>query len=80
MVCSCPLGAQALGFPGWSRPKSAPTYILPRSTLPDLQSNLRWLLLVVSLEIPSRAMNLGWMLLVLGLGLTEARCCLFERI
>ena len=25
-------------------------------------------------------MNLGWLLPVLGLGLTEASCCLFERI
>ena len=35
---------------------------------------------MVSLEIPSQAVNLGWMLLVLGLGLTEASCCLFNRI
>ena len=26
------------------------------------------------------SINLGWLLLVLGLGLTEASCCLFERI
>ena len=25
-------------------------------------------------------MNLGWVLLVLGLELTEASCCLFDRI
>ena len=25
-------------------------------------------------------MNLGWLLLVPGMGLTEASCCMFERI
>ena len=48
-----------------------------RGTLPELQSNLRWLLLVLGLEIPrqSQAVNLIW----LPLGLTEASCCLFDR-
>ena len=41
MVCSCPLGVQALGFPGWYKPSSAPTRVLPRATLHDLQSNLQ---------------------------------------
>ena len=43
---------------------------------------MRWLLLVLGLEIPrqSQAVNLGWLLLVLGLELTEASCWLFERI
>ena len=50
--------------------------------LPELESNLRWLLLMVGLGIPrqSQAVNPGWPLLVPGLGLTEASCCLFERI
>ena len=59
---------------------------------PELESNLRWLPLVLGLEIPrcSQAVNLGSLLLVLGLGplskrykgwgLMEASCCLFERI
>ena len=70
------------GFPEWCRPRSAPTCALPGATLPDLQSNLRWLLLVLGLEIPwrSQAVNLGWLLLVPVLGLTEDRCCLFEGI
>ena len=53
-----------------------------RGTLPELQSNLRWLLLVLGLEIPrqSQAVNLGWLLLVSGLGFTEASCCLLDRI
>ena len=43
---------------------------------------MRWLLLVLGLEIPrqSHAVNLGGLLLVLGLGLTEASCCSLERI
>ena len=60
--------------------------------LHELQSNLRWLLLVLGLEIPrqSQAVNLGWILLVpklgpvskkyRGGGVTEAICCLFDRI
>ena len=37
---------------------------------------------MLGLEIPSQiqAVNVGWLLLVLVLGLTEASCCLFERI
>ena len=37
---------------------------------------------MLGLETPrqSQAVNLGWLLLVPGLGLTEASCCLFERI
>ena len=37
---------------------------------------------MLGLEIPrqSQAVNLGWLLLVLGLGLTEASCCMFDRI
>ena len=26
VVCTCPLGVLALGFPGWCRPRSSPTY------------------------------------------------------
>ena len=76
MVCSCPLGALALGFTGWCRPRSVLNCVLPRATLPVLQSNLRWPLFVLGLEIPrqSQAVNLGWLLLVLVLGLTEANC------
>ena len=41
--------------------------------LSELHSNLRWLLLVLGLEIPkqSQAVNLGLMVLGLGLGLTK---------
>ena len=37
---------------------------------------------MLGLQIPkqSQTVNLGWLLLVLGLGLTEATCCLFDRI
>ena len=43
---------------------------------------MRWQLLVLGLDIPrqSQAVNLGWLLLVLGLGLTEASCCMVDRI
>ena len=51
-VCNCPVGALALGFPRWRRPRSGPTCFLPRATLPELYSNLTWLLLVLGLEIP----------------------------
>ena len=82
MVRSCPLGALTLGLPGWCKPSLAPSCVLPQATLPELYSNLRWLLLVLGLEIPrrSQAVNLGQLLLVPGLGLTEASCFLFERI
>ena len=33
---SCPLGALALGFPGWCRPRSVPHCVLPKDTLHDL--------------------------------------------
>ena len=66
MVCSFPLGALALGFPRWCRLRSAPTCVLPRATLPELYSNLSWLVLVLGLEISrqSQAVNLGWLLAV----------------
>ena len=69
MVCCCPVGALALGVPGFCRPRSAPTCVLPEATLPKLESNLKWLLLVLDLEIlrGSQAVNLGWLMLVLGL-------------
>ena len=56
--------------------------MLPGATLPEFESNLRWLLLVIRWKIPrgSQAVNLGWLLLVLALGLTEASCFLFDRI
>ena len=49
---------------------------------PCLSYKAFWLLLVLSLEISrqSHAVNLGWLLLVSRLGLTEASCCLYERI
>ena len=64
------------------RLRSALTCVLPRAILPEIESNLRWLLLVLGLEIPrqSQAVNLAWLLLVLGLGFTEASCCLFDMI
>ena len=82
MVCGCPVGVWALGFPRWYGSRSAPTCVLSRATVPELQSNLRLLLLVLGLEIlrQSQALNLGWLLLMPGLGLTEASCCLFDRI
>ena len=65
-----------------NRTMPLPTFVSPEATLPELQSNLRWLVLVLGLEIPrqSQGVNPGWLLLVLGLGLTEASCCLFKRI
>ena len=41
MVCSCPLGVQALGFPSCCRSGSAITCVLPGATQHDLQSNLQ---------------------------------------
>ena len=37
---------------------------------------------MLCLDVPrgNHTVNLGWLLPVLGLGLTEASCCLFERI
>ena len=63
--------------------KVSPHLCFAWGTLPGLKSNLRWLLLVLGLDIPrrSRAVNLGWLLLpVLGLGLIEASRSLFERV
>ena len=37
MVCSCPLDALTLGFPGWYRPRSAATSVFPSATLTDLK-------------------------------------------
>ena len=56
--------------------------LCPGATLSELYINLRRLLLVLGLEIPrqSQVVNLWCLLLLLGLGLTEASCCLFERI
>ena len=91
MVYSCPLGMQTLGFPGWCRPRSVTTCVLPRATQHELQTIYRWLLLVLDLEDHgwSEAVIQGWLLLVLDLGpiskrygmwgLTEASCGLFER-
>ena len=80
MVCSCPLGTQAMGFPGWYRPGSAPTCAVPGATLHELISNLSWLLVLPGLEIPrqSQAVKLGWLLLVPGLGTLSKR--LKERL
>ena len=39
MVCSCSLGAQVLGFPGWCR--SVLACVLPGVTQCELQSNLQ---------------------------------------
>ena len=37
---------------------------------------------MLCLDVPrgNHTVNLGWLLPVLGLGLTEASCCLFDRI
>ena len=82
-VCSCLLGSQALGFPGWCR---------PRSPCMSCKAMCRWLLLVLGVEVLSRnhAVNLGWLLVVPAQGplskmygdwgLTEADSCFFERI
>ena len=50
-----------------------PTCVLLRATLPELLSNLRWLLLVLGLEIPrqSQTVKLIWLLPMPGLELTE---------
>ena len=65
----------ALGYPGWCRPRSAAMYVLPGATLHELYRNLRWLLLVLGLEIPKRsqAVTLSWLLLELGLGSLSKR-------
>ena len=69
------------GFPGGAGQGQSPP-VFAWGPLSELHSNLRWLLLVLGLEIPrrSQAVNLGQLLLVPGLGLTEASCFLFERI
>ena len=68
MVCNSPLSVLALGFPRWCRPRSVPIRVFPGAALPELLSNLRWLLLVLGLEIPrqSQTVNLGWLLLMPG--------------
>ena len=72
--------------------KVSPHLCFARSILPELESNLRWLLLMLGLKIPrqSQAVNLGWLLLVPDLGplskryrdygLTGAGCCLFDLL
>ena len=82
MISSFPLHAQTLQFPGWCRPRSTPPVVCQGPPCLSYKAILRWLPLVLGLEIPrqSQAMNLGWLLLVLGLGLTKASCCLFEKI
>ena len=55
VVCSCPLGTQPLGFPWWCRQRSAPTCVLSRAIVPKIQSNLRWLLLVLGFEFLGEA-------------------------
>ena len=62
-------------------PQSAAAYAL--LGLPGMSYRVicRWLLLVLSLEVPRRGktVNQGWLLLVSGLRpLTKARCCLSE--
>ena len=78
MVYSCPLGVQA---------KVSPDLCVAQGHLSKLQNNLRWLLLVLGLEIPrqSQAVNLGLLLLVLDLGplskfMGAGGYCLFDRI
>ena len=65
-------------FPGGASQGQSPT-VLSRAILPELSKKV---VLVLGVEIASRtqAVNLGWLLLLPGLGLTEASCCLFERI
>ena len=78
------MGTLALAFPLWCKPRSPPTYVFSEATLPELLGNLRWLLLMLGLDIPrqSQVVNLSWLQLVLGvgLGLNEVSCGLFDRI
>ena len=39
----------------WCKPRSAPTCVLPVATLHELYSSLKWLLLVLGLEIPMQS-------------------------
>ena len=81
MVDSYPLGALTLSFLGGAD-QGQPPACFSLGTLTELQSNLRWLLFVLGLEMPrqSYTMKLIWLLLVLGLGPTEASYFLFDRI
>ena len=59
-------------------------------TLPQHSNHLKWLVLVLDLEIPRgcQVVNLGWLLLVSSLGPLSVRwgmggvagCCLFDRV
>ena len=68
-----------LGGAGQGQP---PPVFHPEPPCMSYKAICRWLLLVLGLEIPrgNQTLNLGWLLLVPGLELTEASCCLFERI
>ena len=60
------------GFPGGAGQGQSPP-VFAWGPLSELHSNLRWLLLVLGLEIPRgrQTVNLVWLLLLLGLGLTK---------
>ena len=79
VIYSCPLGVLALGFARWCRLRSAPNCVLPQdhhARIIKQSESSTWAGLGDFLVKP----NCESRLLVLGLGLTEASCCLFERI
>ena len=81
MVCSYPLGALALGFPEWWRPRSVLTCVLPRAIPPSIKESEKSAACAgLGDSQANQAVNIGWLLLVLGLGLTEASCFVFDRI
>ena len=51
MVCSCPLGALTPGVSQVEQAKFSPDLCFAQGTLTELYSNLRWLLLMLGLEI-----------------------------
>ena len=73
MVCSYPLGAQALGFSGWCKAQGHPAYAIMQSEEAATCAGPRD-------SQGSQVVNIRWLLPVPGLCLTEASCCLFERI
>ena len=75
MVCSYPLGMQALEFPKCCRPGSATTYVLPGATQPEQQSNLQMAPTCAGLGgfQASQTMIQSWLLLVPSLGLLSQR-------
>ena len=55
VVCSCLLGAQALGVLRCYKPGSATTSALPEVNQHKLKAICKWLLLVLGLEVPRQS-------------------------